>query len=99
MAAVWVHGGAKHVQPEQARQTLLALGTATTGSGQERGCKVGHPYLSHHHQAQLQTLHAPKGSTALGKQLQTYDSISFSCTLARSVSGVAKNLEITLKLV
>ena len=85
--------------PEQARQTLLARGTAITGSGQERGCKVGLPYLSHHHQAQLQTLRAPEGSTALGEQLQTYDSISSSRTLARSDSGVAKNLGITLKLV
>lgn len=40
---------------EQDRQTLLVLGTAISGSGQERGCKVGLPYLSHHHHAQLQT--------------------------------------------
>jgi len=83
--------------PERARQTLLALGTAITGSGQERGCKVGFPYPSQHHQAQLQALNAPEGSTALGEQLQIYNSISSSCTLARSDSGVAKNLGITLK--
>lgn len=79
--------------PEQARQTLLALGTATTASGQERGPKVCVPLFSHHHQAQPQTLHAPEGSTALDEQLQTYNSISSSHTLGRSDSGVVKTLE------
>lgn len=60
---------------------------------------MGLPHLPHHHQAQVQTLHGPGGSTALGEQLQTYDSIRSSWTLARSGSGVAKNLGITLQLV
>lgn len=75
------------------------LGTAITSFGQGRGPEVGLPYLSHHRQAQLQTQHGPEGSTALGEQLQTRDSIRSSQTLARSDSGVAQNLGIALQLV